>query len=268
MSTVTVDQTPLLVAAEVTRVFHAPRRRFFQPRVTVEAVRNVSLSINQGESFAIVGESGSGKSTLLKLLLGLDTPTSGQVTYGDRAVLTGHDKRMLWLRRETGVVFQDPRTSLNPRMRVRDILIEPLAALDIIGDHDAMAAEMIERVGLSQDGLSRYPHAFSGGQRQRIALARALIHRPKFLVGDEPVSALDVLVRAHILELLSELRAEMNLTLLTVTHDLGVVNTLADRVAVMRAGEIIESGTTRQILFDPQQSYTRQLIASVPELPG
>lgn len=267
MTLANTPQPPLVQTSDVTRVFHAPRRRFFQPRLHVEAVRGISLTVHEGESVAIVGESGSGKSTLLKLILGLDSPTSGTVTYRGKSVTDDADRRKLWLRRETGVVFQDPRTSLDPRMTVQQIVGEPLEALDISGNHRAMVIEMLDRVSLPEQSLSRYPHEFSGGQRQRIALARALIHNPRFLVGDEPVSALDILVRAQILELLEALRADLNLTLLTVTHDFGVVGALADRVVVMRSGQIVESGDTQQILFAPKHPYTQQLIAAIPELP-
>lgn len=260
--------TVLLAGSQLNRTFRSPRRRFFQPHTSVQAVRDVSIEVFAGESLALVGESGSGKSTLLRLLLGLDTANSGTVQFEGREVIANPRDRMLWLRRETGFVFQDPFTSMNPRMQVGAIIAEPLEALSIEGDHSAMVREMLDRVQLPADSAERYPHEFSGGQRQRIALARAIIHTPKLLVGDEPVSALDVLVRAHILELLAELKRELNLTLLTVTHDLGVVQAMANRVAVMRAGEIVEQGTTADVLRAPQHDYTRQLIASVPRMPG
>lgn len=260
--------TPLLTGERLTRTFRSPRRRFFQPQTSVQAVRDVSIEVFSGESLALVGESGSGKSTLLRLLLGLDAADTGTVHFDGREVVANPRDRMLWLRRETGIVFQDPFTSMNPRMQIGSIVAEPLEALSIEGDHDAMVQEMLDRVKLPPDTAERYPHEFSGGQRQRIALARALIHKPKLLVGDEPVSALDVLVRAHILELLAELKRELNLTLLTVTHDLGVVQSMADRVAVMREGQIVERGTTDEVLRRPKEAYTKQLIASVPRMPG
>lgn len=266
--TSTGQVTPLVEASHLTRVFQAPRRRFFQPRSEVQAVRDVSLSLMAGESLAIVGESGSGKSTLLKILLGLIPATSGQTRFDGREVSSKPSDSQLWLRRATGVVFQDPFTSLDPRMTIAQILREPLEALQIAGDHEAMVAEILDRVDLPASSLPRYPHEFSGGQRQRIALCRALIHRPVLLVGDEPVSALDVLVRNQILDVLTDLRAELNLTMLTVTHDLSVVHAIADRVIVMRSGEIVESGSVSEILFTPQHPYTRQLVAAVPRLPS
>jgi ABC-type glutathione transport system ATPase component len=266
--TSTDQVAPLVEASHLTRVFQAPLRRFFQPRTEVAAVRDVSLSLMEGESLAIVGESGSGKSTLLKMLLGLLPPTSGQTHFDGREVSSRTTDSQLWLRRATGVVFQDPFTSLDPRMSIEQILREPLEALHITGNHDAMVAEILERVELPLSSLPRYPHEFSGGQRQRIALCRALIHRPSLLVGDEPVSALDVLVRNQILDVLKDLRAELNLTMLTVTHDLSVVHAIADRVIVMRSGQIVESGSVSEILFAPQQQYTQQLVAAVPRLPS
>lgn len=258
--------TPLVDAKNLNRVFQAPRRRFFQPRIEVQAARDVSLSLATGESLAIVGESGSGKSTLVKMLLGLIPPTSGQVLFDGQTVSGNPNDRQPWLRRATGVVFQDPYASLNPRMSIGQIIAEPLEALQIDGDHEALVTEILTRVDLPPASAHRYPHEFSGGQRQRIALCRALIHRPTLLVGDEPVSALDVLVRAQILDLLNQLRAELQLTLLTVTHDLSVVHAIADRVIVMKSGEIVESGSVDQILFDPQEQYTRQLVAAVPRI--
>lgn len=256
----------LFEAHTVSRVFRAERRRLFQPRVSVTAVAGVSLRLEAGRSLAIVGESGSGKSTLLRLLLGLEAPTSGEISFEGKPVVANPRDRMLWLRRQTGLVFQDPFTSLDPKMTIGEIVAEPLQALGLPGNHAQQVREMLDRVQLP-DGLeNRYPHECSGGQRQRVAIARALVHGPRVLIGDEPVSALDLTVRDHIVELLAELRREMALTLLTVTHDLSVVPALADEIAVMHEGRIVETGPVAQVLHAPQQLYTQELIAAVPRL--
>lgn len=232
------------------------------------ALDAVSVQIPRGAGVAIVGESGSGKSTLLRILLGLERPERGTVAFDGRAVVARPSDRMLWLRSRTGIVFQDPYASLNPRRTIGQSVAEPLDATGIPGPHAERVRAMLTRLELPEDAADRYPAEFSGGQRQRIALARALVHGPELLVGDEPVSALDVLVRQHILELLAELRTELGLTLVTVTHDLGIVPELAEHVIVMRRGRVVESGTTAQILEDPREEYTRALVASVPRLPG
>ncbi|MGO2664154.1 ATP-binding cassette domain-containing protein, partial [Mycetocola reblochoni] len=215
----------LLTATELSRVHHG---RGGRQRV---ALHPLSVALRRGESTAVVGGSGSGKSSLVRLLLGLDTPSTGTVTTGDGLPVT--DRR--WLRR-TGVVLQDPATSLDPRMRVGRIVAEPLRGFRIRGDHDAAARSMLDRLGLPGDAADRYPHEFSGGQRQRIAIARALVHEPEVLVADEPLSALDVTVRARILTLLRELVAERGLTLLLVSHDLGIVQRVSERVLVLDDG--------------------------------
>lgn len=259
-------EQPLLAGEHLSRIFQSPRRRLFQPRHTIHALNDVSVCVREGESLAVVGESGSGKSTLLKVLLGLDRPNSGSIQFQGRDIVANPNDRMLWLRRHTGVVFQDPFTSLNPRMRVGDIVAEPLVALNMAGNRELRVRSILDRVELPADSIDRYPHEFSGGQRQRIALARAIVHTPRLLVGDEPLSALDVLVREKIVALLKELQVELNLTLLTVTHDLGVVPSLAHRVAVMRAGEIVETGLVSKVLTSPQHEYTQELVNAVPRL--
>ncbi|MEB4615555.1 ABC transporter ATP-binding protein [Leucobacter sp. M11] len=257
----------LLEGRALVKRYRQPSERLFRREPETVALNRVSLAVREGESVAIVGESGSGKTTLLKQLLGLETPDAGEVRFAGTPVVPRRGDRMLWLRRNTGIVFQDPYSSLNPRMPVGAIVAEPLGALDLPGDHRALVIEMLERVGLPADTAERYPNEFSGGQRQRIALARALVHGPRLLVGDEPVSALDVLVRQRILAQLTELRQEMGLTLLTVTHDLGIVRQLAERLVVMRRGEIVEAGPIEDVLTRPEHPYTQQLIAAVPTLP-
>jgi ABC-type glutathione transport system ATPase component len=217
----------------------------------------------------IVGESGSGKSTLLSLLSGLDTPTAGSIRVGDIVVDPRNVAGLTAMRRDLQIVFQDPFASLDPRMSVADIIGEPLQSQGVPrGQRLARAEELIDSVGLDRDSLTRFPHQFSGGQRQRISIARALVTRPRILVADEPVSALDVSVRAQVLNLLADLVDEYSLTLVFVSHDLGVVRHLCSDVAVMRSGEIVEQGTTDQIYDDPAHEYTRALVAATPTLQG
>jgi peptide/nickel transport system ATP-binding protein len=215
----------------------------------------VSFQLRREETLGIVGESGSGKTTLMKLLLGLERPDEGQVTYAGES-----------LRNEVQVVFQDPASALDPRMRVGDIIIEPLRVLGVGGDHAARLAELMDAVGLPRVYARRYPHEFSGGQRQRIAIARALAPQPRVLIGDEPVSALDVSVRAQILNLLEDLRVGFQLTLVLVSHDLSVVRHMTDRVLVMQGGRVVEEGPTRQVFRAPKNAYTRLLLDSIPRL--
>jgi peptide/nickel transport system ATP-binding protein len=238
-----------------TRRYALPRTRLFGPRKTVTAVDDVSFELHGDETLGVVGESGSGKTTLMKLLLGLERPDEGSVSY-----LGGS------LRHEVQVVFQDPASALDPRMRVADIIAEPLRVLRIEGDRRTRVAELMEAVGLPHAYARRYPHEFSGGQRQRIAIARALAPQPRVLIGDEPVSALDVSVRAQILNLLEDLRVSFQLTLVLVSHDLSVVRHMTDRVLVMQQGRVVERGPTRDVFRAPQDPYTRLLLESIPRL--
>src|SRR5437879_6095693 len=228
---------PLFEVRGLTRRYRLPRTALLRPPRTLTALDAVSLDLHRGESLGIVGESGSGKSTLLRLMLGLERPDAGTVVYrGGR------------LRREVQVVFQDPASALDPRMRVADIVLEPVRAMRLPGDHAAVLAELLDAVGLPRAAGRRYPHEFSGGQRQRIAIARALAPRPRVLLADEPVSALDVSVRAQILNLLEDLRVGYDLTLVLVSHDLSVVRQVSDRVLVMYRGRIVEAAGTRDLL--------------------
>lgn len=259
----------LIDARGLARDYPAPRTSPWGPAPRRVALHPTDFAVAEGESVGIIGESGSGKSTLVRLLLGLDTPSAGTVQVGGRAVDAAAPARALrWLRRETGLVFQDPYASLDPRMTAGQIIGEPLWALGWEGDRRARVHEVLAQVHLDPEMADRYPHEFSGGQRQRVALARAIAHRPRILVGDEPVSALDVTVRAQILEVLRELRRTENLTLLVVSHDIGVVQHLCDSVAVMKDGRIVERGATDDVLRRPQQAYTRELLAAIPVIPG
>jgi peptide/nickel transport system ATP-binding protein len=215
-----------------------------------------------------VGESGSGKSTLARILLGLDAATSGTVTYRGRPVVPGSPPSLRWLRREVQIVFQDPLSSLDPRMKVNDIVAEPLVGLRVAGVHDERVVEVLSAVGIDPEARNRFPHEFSGGQQQRIAIARAIAPRPRLLVADEPVSSLDVSVRAQIIGLLQALTREFRLTLVMVSHDLGVIDTLCREVLVLHQGACVEQGRTSDVFADPQQPYTQRLLAAVPRLPS
>ncbi|MFJ9348583.1 ATP-binding cassette domain-containing protein [Streptomyces sp. NPDC101237] len=257
--------TELLKGTGLSRGFRLPRTSLLAPAGHRRAVQDVSLQLREGHSLGIVGESGSGKSTLARLLLALDRPDSGTVQYRGREVRPG---RLLWFRREVQVVLQDPMGSLDPRATVRDIVAEPLECLRLPGDHDDRVDALLRAVGLDPSVRGRYPHEFSGGQRQRIALARALAPGPKVLVGDEPLSALDVSVRAQILALLDDLAEAYGLTLLLVSHDIGVVRRLCTDVLVMKDGRAVEQGPAATVLAEPRHPYTRRLLAAVPRLPA
>jgi ABC-type glutathione transport system ATPase component len=234
------------------------------------AVDGVSFEVAAGETFAIVGESGCGKTTLARMILRLIEPDSGEVQFDGADLLTLSGEGLRSRRRQMQMIFQDPFASLNPRMRVAAIVGEPLAIHEpgiSAGERGERVVGMLNRVGLSEDALKRYPHEFSGGQRQRVGIARALILRPKLVVADEPVSALDVSVGAQVLLLLQELQREFGLTYIFISHSLPVVAQVATRVAVMRAGRFVEVGGVEQVLHAPVDGYTKELLAAVPELP-
>jgi len=256
---------PIIKVTEVVRDYPRPRTSLLRPAPVVHALRGVSLEVQAGERFGIVGESGCGKSTLLRIIAALDRATSGQVVVEGTDITRLPERRLRFLRENLQLVFQDPMSSLDPRMRVRDIIAEPL----VVQGHPASGErvrELLEAVGLSADAGDRYPHQFSGGQRQRISIARALAPRPRILIADEPVSALDVSVRAQVLNLISDLVDELNLTLIFVSHDLSVIKHVCNRVAVMHAGEIVETGYTGDVYAAPRHAYTRRLVSSIPTL--
>lgn len=266
---------PLLEARNLTKSYRQSSSIFSggegQDSRRIAAVDGVSVTVGLGETLGIVGESGSGKTTLARLLLRLIEPDQGEIVFAGRNLMTAHGAMLRALRREMQMVFQDPYASLDPRMRVGDIVAEPLEIHEprlARAEKHRLTAAILDRVGMPADAQGRYAHEFSGGQRQRIGIARALILHPKLVVADEPVSALDVSVGAQILELLADLQREFALTYLLISHSLPVVAQLATHVAVMRGGKFIETGPAEQVLEHPTNPYTQTLLAAVPAVPG
>jgi len=257
---------PLLEARGLTRYFPVRRGLFGAPRAVIRAVEDVDLEVAAGECVGLVGESGSGKSTLGRLLVRLLEPTAGRLYLGGHDLLALTGKALRRRRRDFQIVFQDPYRSLNPRMRVASIVGEPLVIHGLASGKGLRerVADLLELVGLDPGVSNRFPHEFSGGQRQRIGIARALASAPRFVVADEPVSALDVSVQAQIINLMARLRRELGLALLFIAHDLAVVEHLADRVVVMYLGRIVESGPRRAIFSTPMHPYTAGLLAAAP----
>jgi oligopeptide transport system ATP-binding protein len=255
----------LLEVSDLIKEF-SRKRGLLAPQSVIRAVDGVSFTIDEGETFGLVGESGSGKTTTGRCILRLIEPTSGQVRFKGEDVLAFPPSRMRRARRDMQIVFQDPYSSLNPRMRVSAIVEEPLI-IHRIGsraERHARVAELFELVGLDPSHLSRYPHQFSGGQRQRIGLARALALNPCFIIADEPVSALDVSVQAQVVNLLMDLQQRLKLTYLFIAHDLRLVRHICSRVAVMYLGRIVEMGETESLFAAPAHPYTRALLSAIP----
>jgi peptide/nickel transport system ATP-binding protein len=261
---------PLLEAIDLVKTYRLPRTSLFAPQSARPALAGVSFCVKAGSSFGIVGESGSGKSTLARIALALDRPDSGKVKLEGRSLFELSHRELRAMRAHMQMIFQDPYGSLDPRQRIGKVVSEPLAALGGASraERRTRVAASLEAVGLRASDAGKYPHEFSGGQRQRIAIARALITRPKLVVADEPVSALDVSVQAQALNLMSDLQREAGVTFLLISHDLAVVAHICEATAVMFRGRIVEIGQTERLFAGPAHPYTRELVDATPRLDG
>jgi oligopeptide transport system ATP-binding protein len=265
--TETAGAAPLLEVTDLVKHFPIKRGVLVDREVDqVRAVDGISFKVERGETLGLVGESGSGKSTACRTVLQLIKPTSGSVTFEGREIAGLGRRQMRPLRREMQMIFQDPQASLNPRKRVGQIVGDPLKRQGLASGSDLrrQVQELLVRVGLSSEHYNRFPHEFSGGQRQRIGIARALALKPKLVICDEPVSALDVSIQAQIVNLLDDLQDEFGLAYLFVAHDIGVVRHISDRIAVMNEGRIVEQGSADQVCENPRDEYTKKLLAAVP----
>jgi ABC-type oligopeptide transport system ATPase subunit len=254
---------PLLEVRQLNQEYVLRRQKLFEPRPILKVLQNINFAVHQGEAVGLVGESGSGKTTLTRMLTGVEKPLEGGVLYDGADVWSGTEAERRLFRRSVQVVLQNPRSSLDPRMRVGTSLLEPLRSLKIEGDHLARVYEVLDQVGLSKNALERFPHEFSGGQLQRIAIARALMPGPKLLIADEPVSALDVSIQAQILNLLKDLVRDLGLGLVFVAHDLSVVAYTTSKVYVMSSGKIVEVGKPLDLFRSPQAEATQNLVAAI-----
>ena len=265
MSAAAETAAPVLEARELQRLYPVARG-LFKPPATVHALDGVSFSLQAGRTLAVVGESGCGKSTLAKLLTMIETPTAGQLLIDGLDVAQANAEQRRTLRRQVQIVFQNPYGSLNPRQTIGRTLMEPLEANQVgsPAEREAAARAMLARVGLREEAFGRYPHMFSGGQRQRVAIARALMLQPRVLVLDEPVSALDVSIRAQVLNLLADLQRELGVAYLFISHDLGVVRHVADEVMVMYLGRCVERGPREAVFEQPRHPYTQALLSATP----
>ena len=260
------SSSPLLTVSSLKKHFYLKGDTFFASGKTVYAVDGVSFALQKGETLGLVGESGSGKTTAGRCILRLIEPTAGEVSFEGQDIVGLDKDQMRSLRREMQIIFQDPYGSLTPRMRVFDLLTEPLL-VHHIGDkaeRQEMVASIMSKVGLKPEYMTRFPHEFSGGQRQRISIARAIILNPKLIVADEPVSALDVSIRAQVLNLMAVLQDEFDLAYLFISHDLGVVKYMCDRIAVMYLGKVVELAARDELYSNFQHPYTEALLSAIP----
>jgi peptide/nickel transport system ATP-binding protein len=259
---------PLLQLVDLAKTYRLASERPFGPKALLRAVDGVNLALNAGRSFGIVGESGSGKSTLARCAIALEKPSSGEARLMGRSLGKASARELRGMRAHMQMIFQDPYGSLDPRQTIAKIIAEPLACLDGVSRKEAArrVAEALEAVGLNAADGKNYPHEFSGGQRQRIAIARALITRPKLVVADEPVSALDVSVQAQVLNVMMDLQQTAGVTYLLISHDLAVVEHVCDEIAVIYRGRFVETGPAEKLLFAPAHPYTRALLDAAPKL--
>ncbi|WP_153980493.1 ABC transporter ATP-binding protein [Paenibacillus xylanilyticus] len=234
---------------------------------SIKAVDDVSFSIEQGQTYGLVGESGSGKTTTGRAVIGLNHVTAGKILFNGKD-LTKERRKDRQLQRDVQMIFQDPYSSLNPKKRVIDIIAEPLRNYERLTatEEKRQVRDLLEKVGLSPESIYKYPHEFSGGQRQRIGIARAIALKPKLIIADEPVSALDVSVQAQVLNFMQEIQKELNLTYLFISHDLGIIRHMCDQIGIMYKGRYVEQGTTDDIFENPQHIYTKRLIAAIPDM--
>jgi oligopeptide/dipeptide ABC transporter ATP-binding protein len=261
-----MSEAPLLKVVDPVKQFPLGGGILSKPKAWIKAVDGVSFAVARGESFGLVGESGCGKTTLGRLILRLIEPSGGRVEIAGQDIMTLSRPEMGALRRKMQIIFQDPYSSLDPRMKVEGIITEPLRATQQLSKKQRreVAAELLEKVGLRRVDLDKYPHEFSGGQRQRIGIARALCVRPELIVADEPVSALDVSIQAQVINLMEDLKEEFNLSYVFISHDLSVVQYICDRIAVMYLGGIVELASTRDFRVSTRHPYTEALLKSVP----
>ncbi|MDR3475130.1 MAG: dipeptide/oligopeptide/nickel ABC transporter ATP-binding protein [Devosia sp.] len=254
---------PILEVRGVNQTYRLRRQKLFGPRGSLRVLDEINFSVAAGEAVGVVGESGAGKTTLTRMLTGVERPLEGQVVFDGLDVWSGDREHRRIFRRSVQVVLQNPRSSLDPRMRVGTSLLEPLRSLRIEGNHGSRVLKVLDQVGLSRGALDRFPHEFSGGQLQRIAIARALMPGPKVLIADEPVSALDVSIQAQVLNLIKDLVRDLGLSLVLIAHDLSVVAYSTSRVSVMSAGRIVEVGRPLDLFTAPQADATKNLVGAI-----
>lgn len=251
------------------KVYYPIRGGFFRRVVDhVKAVDDISFELKQGETYGLVGESGCGKTTTGRTIIGLNQSTSGEILFEGKDLTKLSRRDFHHHRQDIQMIFQDPYSSLNPRKRVLDIIAEPLRNFERLspGEEKRKVEYYIEKVGLNPESIYKYPHEFSGGQRQRIGIARALTLNPKLIIADEPVSALDVSVQAQVLNFMQDIQKEFNLTYLFISHDLGIIQHMCDRIGIMYRGQFVEQGTSKEIYSNPQHIYTKRLISAIPDI--